>query len=268
MYPNEIFSGIDLYLIMLCVAAISAILVYRFIADRRDVGARLQNLCLFNAVASIMVGYYSAVLFQAVYNIPKYGEFRLNSQTGATFYGGLIGGAACFLAIYFIVGKIIFKNEATHVKSFWLVSDIAVPCIAIAHGFGRLGCLFAGCCHGKETDAWYGVYMSAIGKRVVPIQLYEAIVLFALFAFFTYRVLKKKTYNLPLYMGIYGVWRFFIEYARDDYRGYTFIKFLTPSQLTALVMILGAVALFVFERAINKKSADSMPLEGANDTEA
>ena len=104
--------------------------------------------------------------------------------------------------------------------------------------------------------------MSAINKRVVPIQLYEAIVLFALFGFFLYRVLKGKTYNLPLYMASYGVWRFVIEYARDDYRGYTFVEFLTPSQLTALLMIAGAVVLFIFERMIVKKRERSASDEG------
>ena len=33
MYPKEIFPGIDLYVIMLCVAAIAAIFVFRFLAD-------------------------------------------------------------------------------------------------------------------------------------------------------------------------------------------------------------------------------------------
>ena len=61
MYPHEILPGIDMYVIMLCLAAVSAIFVYRFVADKRGLGARLQNLCLFNAVASIMVGYYCAV---------------------------------------------------------------------------------------------------------------------------------------------------------------------------------------------------------------
>ena len=262
MYPKEIFPGIDLYVIMLCVAAIAAIFVFRFLADKRALSANLQNLCLFNAVASIMVGYYSAVLFQAVYNIPKYGEFRIDSRTGATFYGGLIGGAAFFLLVYFIAGKFIFKKDGEHIRELLCITDIAAPCIAIAHGFGRIGCLMAGCCHGAETDAWYGVYMSAINKRVVPIQLYEAIVLFALFGFFLYRVLRGKTYNLPLYMASYGVWRFVIEYARDDYRGYTFVEFLTPSQLTALLMIAGAVVLFVFERMIVKKRARSANDEG------
>lgn len=258
MYPKDILPGIDLYLIMLCVAAVAAIFTYRFLADKRGLGAKLQNLCLFGAVAAILVGYYSAVLFQAFYNIPKYGELRINSSTGATFYGGLIGGAAFFLALYFISGKFIFKDTKEHVKEFWTNANIAAPCIAIAHGFGRIGCLMAGCCHGSETDAWYGIYMSAIEKKVVPIQLFEALVLFGLFGLFMYRVMKGKSYNLSLYMAVYGIWRFLIEYARDDYRGYTFVEFLTPSQLTALVMIAGSVALFFFERyLIKKKTGES-----------
>ncbi len=247
MYPNEILPGIDMYVIMLCLAAVSAIVVFRILADKLKLGAKLQNLCLFNAVASIVVGYYSAVLFQAFYNIPKYGELRLDAQTGATFYGGLIGGAACFLTVYFAVGHYMFKDTKEHIKYIRTITDIGAAAIAIAHSFGRIGCLMAGCCYGKETDAWYGIYMQSIEKKVVPIQLFEAIILAALFAFFFYRTFKGKTYNLPLYMSIYGAWRFVIEYARDDYRGTTIVSFLTPSQLTALLMILGAVVLFVFE---------------------
>ena len=257
MYPKEILPGMDLYLIMLCCAAISAIVVFRVAADKLGLGARLQNLCIFNAVGAIMIGYYSAVLFQAFYNIPKYDGLRIDTQTGATFYGGLIGGALFFILIYFICGRFMFAYDKQHIKSFRTISDIAAACIAIAHGFGRLGCLMVGCCHGSETDAWYGIYMSAIGKKVVPIQLYEAIFLFALFAWFMYRVLKRKTYNLPLYMSVYGAWRFVVEYARDDYRGYTFISFLTPSQLTAIAMIIGAAVLFWLQRRGVKK-ADSV----------
>ncbi len=253
MYPNEILPGIDLYLIMLCLAAISAIVVFRIVADKRKIGARLQNLCLFNAVAAIIAGYYSAVLFQAFYNIPKYGEFRLDSQTGATFYGGLIGGAAVFLAIYFIVGHKMLGKGGEHIKSFQTITDIGAASIAVAHGFGRVGCLMAGCCHGKTTDAWYGIYMEYAGQRVVPIQLFEAIVLFAIFALLLARVLKGKTYNLPIYMGVYGVWRFVIEYARDDYRGTTIVPFLTPSQLTAVCMVIGAIIIFYFEYKFAKK---------------
>ncbi len=254
MYPNEIIWGIDLYVIMLCVAAISAMIVYRILADKRCISAELQNLCLFGAVAAIFAGYGAAVLFQAIYNIPKNNGFMLNASTGATFYGGLIGGATVFLALYFLVGNFLFKESREHIKCFWSNAGIGAACIAVAHGFGRIGCLMAGCCHGKATDAWYGVYMKSIGQKVVPIQAFEAIVLFALFAVFFFRILKGKRYNLSLYMMMYGIWRFFIEYARDDYRGYTFVSFLTPSQLTAIIMILGAVAVFVAEKQISKRN--------------
>ena len=254
MYPKEILPGIDMYVIMLTVAAVSAIAIFRILADKRRVTAKLQNLCLFAAVAAITLGYYSAVLFQALYNIPKNNGFVINASTGATFYGGLIGGAVVFLAIYFIAGRIMFGKGGAHTKELFTVLDIAAACVVIAHGFGRLGCLFAGCCHGAETEAWYGIYMSSIGKTVVPTQLFEALFLFALFALFLYRVLKGKTYDLALYMALYGIWRFFLEYARDDYRGTTLVSFVTPSQLTAIIMVLGAVALFLAQRYLVKKS--------------
>ncbi len=253
MFPQDILPGIDLYLVFLCLAAVSAIVVARLLFDKMAYKARLQNLCIFNAVAAIVVGYFSAVLFQAVYNIPKYGKFVINSQTGATFYGGLIGGAAFFLLVYFILGRRMFGKRGIHITGFFGVTDVGAACIAIAHGLGRMGCLMAGCCHGAHTDAWYGIYMPAVGDKVVPVQLYEALFLFALFALIVFRIIRKKSYNLPLYMCVYGIWRFFIEYARDDYRGFTFISFLTPSQLTAVLMVIGALALFFAQKKLMSK---------------
>ena len=261
MYPYEIFPGADLYTIMLCVAAVAAIIIYRLLADRYGMGAKLQNLCLFNAIASIVGGYYFAVLFQALYNIEKNGGFELNASTGATFYGGLIGGAAIFLSVYFMAGRIMFGKGGEHVREFFNIANIGAACIAAAHGFGRIGCLFAGCCHGAETEAWYGIYMVALEKKVVPTQLFEALFLFALFALLLIRVLKNQNFNLPIYMCAYGIWRFFIEYARNDYRGSTFVSALTPSQLTAIFMVVGSVAVFLVEYFWRKKIGESKPLE-------
>lgn len=261
MYPYPLFWEIDLYTIFLCVGIIGAILSFRFLSDKLNLYWKLQNFVVIVAFASIVVGYLSAVLFQAFYDIESRGRFIIDAQTGATFYGGLIGGAACFIAFYFGVGHFIFRG-GEHKKSFFWVADIAASSIAIAHGFGRIGCLMAGCCHGRICDEWYAVYMPAIGAKAVPIQLYEALFLFALFAFFVYRVVKKKSCNLPLYMALYGAWRFVIEYFRSDDRGSTFIGFLSPSQLTALIMIVGAVALFFVQRAIMKKYVRSEIEEG------
>ncbi len=254
MYPYEILPGIDLYVICLSLAALSAVIVYRFMADRAKIGAKLQNLCIFTAVGAIAFGYLSAVVFQAFYNIKKYGKFVINSSTGATFYGGLIGGALFFLLIYFLVGKKIFP-DGRHKKSFFTIADIAACCIAIAHALGRIGCLMVGCCYGKVTDAWYGIYMVDLGVKVIPTQLFESIFLMILFAVFLLMIKNKKTYCLQIYLCAYGVWRFVIEYLRDDYRGSTIIEATTPSQLTAIFMVAAAVLLIVLQRKIQTAGA-------------
>ncbi len=249
MYPYQIIAGLDLYSILLCVAVIAAMVIYRTMADRIGIKAKLQNLCVYTAVAAVIGGYFSAVLFQAFYNIKKYGRFILNSQTGATFYGGLIGGAAIFLLIYFIAGGRIFKSRE-HLAGFFDVADAAACSISLAHAIGRIGCLMAGCCHGMRTDKWFGIYMVDLGYKVVPIQLFEAIFLAFLCLFFVLWIRAKKTYCLQIYMIVYGAWRFAVEYLRDDYRGTTFVEFLTPSQLTALFMILGGVVLILLQRKL------------------
>ncbi len=259
MYPYSIIWGIDLYTIFLCIGIIAALLTFRFFSDRKNMFWKLQNFTVITAVISIVGGYGSAVLFQGLYNFlaDTSKGFVLNNRTGSTFYGGLIGGAATFLLIYFVVGAFLFKDKI-HIKSFFNVTDIAAASIAVAHGFGRLGCFMAGCCHGALTDEWYGVYFVSYKVRAVPIQLFEAIFLFILFGFFCYRIVKGKSCNLPIYMMLYGVWRFAIEFFRGDDRGATIVSFLTPSQLIASLMIIGSVALFIGERYIEKKQRSSV----------
>lgn len=261
MYPYSIIWGIDLYTILLCVGIIAALLTFRIFSDRKKMYWRLQNFTVITAVLAITGGYGSAVLFQGFYNFlaDTSKGFELNNRTGSTFYGGLIGGVAAFLLIYFCIGAFLFKDKI-HIKSFFDVTDIAAASITVAHGFGRLGCLMAGCCHGAPTDAWYGIYFVSYKVKAVPIQLFESIFLFALFGFFCYRIVKKKSCNLPLYMILYGSWRFVIEFFRGDDRGATVVSFLTPSQLIAALMIIGSVALFIGERYIEKKWAKASEL--------
>lgn len=245
MYPQSIIGDIDLYTILLCIGIVAAILVYRKAADIMNVGAKLFNFTLFCAFISIVVGLSSAVLFQALYNIGERGAFIIDKSTGATFAGGLIGGASTFLLIYFIFGKRIDKSYKKEAMSIVNAAACSIPA---AHGFGRLGCLMAGCCYGKPTDAFYGMYMHDLGYKVVPVQLFEAIFLFILF-FVLFSVLKKqKKYTMSLYLTSYGIWRFFAEFMRDDDRGASIIKALSPSQLISIIMLFLGIVLFISER--------------------
>ena len=147
---------------------------------------------------------------QAVYNMLDGGRFEIVNNTGATFYGGLIGGAGLFIGVYFLVGHFWLKPREA-VENFPHLSEIAAGSIAVAHGFGRLGCLFAGCCHGKETNAWYGVYHTNIHATVVPVQLFEALFLFALCGYLTWRLIKGRKNNLANYLIAYAMWRYLAE---------------------------------------------------------
>ncbi len=258
MYPYDIIpgvKGVNMYVILICLGIVACFLVFSKLSDKLHIRAKIHNLALIGGVVGIGAGLGASVLFQALYNIAKLGHFEINNQTGATFYGGLIGGAAAFLAIYFLVGRFVIKDKIYLTSFFPLISCIA-PAIAIAHGFGRLGCLFAGCCHGKLTEAFCGIMMHGdMGyERYVPVQLFEAIFLFVLSAYLIYRAIDRQKYNFAIYIVAYGVWRFVIEYARADYRGSTFVSFLTPSQLVAIVLIAAGIMLGLIEKLTDKKS--------------
>ena len=142
-------------------------------------------------------------------------------------------------------------------KGIWYLLRIAPISICIAHGFGRIGCLFAGCCYGHQTDAWYGIHNEVLGYNTVPIQLYESIFLFTLAIVMTLLLILKQKDNMAVYLVSYGIWRFVIEYFRADYRG-DFIPGLSPSQFWSIIMVLAGIAIFFVYRHFDKK------IEGKN----
>ena len=262
MYPYEIIFGMDLYAILISVGVIVCMLFIRLQADWRGIKAKLQNLILFNTIAAVVLGYGAAVLLQAFYNYMAKGTFEIVNSTGATFYGGLIGGTAMFIVIYFVAGRFLFP-DGYHTRGFRTVSDLAPAAIAVAHGFGRLGCLMAGCCYGAESDAWYAVEMVHLGYKVVPVQLFEALFLFALSGILLFLFKKGKRYEMPIYMIAYACWRFVAELMRNDYRGATVVDFLSPSQLISVLLLAGGLVLLGIELYVDgKRKTDSREGDG------
>ena len=263
MYPYELFLDVTLYDIMVAIGVIAAFAVFVLYAGKVNLPKQIQVLVLISAIVGVVLGFAAAGLVQSIYFWIENGKFVWR---GMTFYGGLLGGAAFFLGTYFLGGYLMFKKSQTpnlHKDNAMLTFSIAACSIVIAHAIGRIGCLTAGCCHGQifQEKRWYTLpilHISTGGELLyteyaVPVPLFEMFFLLGLFALLSWRALTKKGDALPLYMIIYGVWRFVIEYARADDRGETFIKFLTPSQLTAILMILGGIALLVVYYKVIKK---------------
>ncbi len=270
MYPEAILTLYDIFIL---VGVVAAFLLADRLTQKKGFSVALQRVVILAALAAVVLGYGSAVLFQAFYNFLETGTFEIANDTGATFYGGLIGGVIVFLLVYFLLGRRNCENRE-EVRRFSDMADIGACCVPLAHAFGRLGCLMAGCCHGAETDAWYGIRMWVEvdpvnhlydWRTVVPVQLFESIFLFllagALLALFYKNTGKHKFPLLPVYLAGYGIWRFFIEFARTDDRGATVVSFLSPSQLIALILIAVGVAYFlVWFFRFRKRSAQT---EGA-----
>lgn len=251
MYPYYIIGDIDLYSICIMLAVVAAIAVYRICADRAKINAKLFNFTLICALFSIVLGFVSSVLFQAIYNIRERGGFIIDSETGATFAGGLIGGAATFFFIYFVFGK---KFDCK--KNFRRVLDCAACAVPSAHFFGRIGCLMSGCCYGKPTDSPIGIHMVNLGYKVIPTQLFEAIFLLILASVLIFLLFKGKAHIMELYMLSYGVFRFIIEFFRGDDRGTLFSGLLSPSQIVSILLIIGSATLYFTSKKHKEEAVD------------
>ena len=246
MYPYDLIFGLGLYELLAAGGIFCAMVMFRHLSEQRGLSVRLHNFVLADAVLTVVGGYFSAVFLQACYNFLADGTFRLNADTGSTFLGGLLGGILLFLTVYFAAGHFYFP-DGQHLRSFPLVADLFAVCLPAAHGFGRLGCLMAGCCHGHPAE--WGLYHANLGERVIPVQLFEALFLAGLCAFLWHSTAKRRGTGLALYLCGYGVWRFFAEFLRADDRGATLVEFLSPSQLTSVLLIAaGLVILFIRKR--------------------
>lgn len=246
MLPEPIFWNVHMYGVMIAIGILCAFAVLFLYAKKRTVDSKFKDFIFYNGLASTAVGFGFSTLFQATYNYIENPAAGFQFGSGMTFIGGLIGGVVCFMSVYFVFRK-HYNTRLYEVISI-------LPCsILVAHAFGRIGCLFAGCCYGKETDSFLGVTFPQLDSPVHPTQLYEAAFLLVMFAVCSYLVLKKDyKHNLSLYLISYGIFRFLIEYLRGDARG-ELVGFITPSQFWSVFMILAGVAMmFVMNHILNK----------------
>ena len=246
MYP-KLFNVIDSYNLMIIVGVIASILIcYLYFKHIKMTTSFILDLTL-TIIVAVFFGVIFACLFENLYEFildPKNYKFTF----GLTFYGGLFGGVISFILMY------IFYIRKRNGKTIDKICIIAPSAMTIAHAFGRVGCFLAGCCYGKETNEWYGIYFESLGKKVIPTQLYEAIFLFILSFILIYLAFKKNfKYNFIIYITSYSIWRFLIEFLRDDPRG-AFLGIFSPSQVWSIILFCMVVPLYFFlNRYIFKK---------------
>jgi phosphatidylglycerol:prolipoprotein diacylglycerol transferase len=191
-------------------------------------------------------------------------ELLTLARSGGVFYGGLIAGTA--VAIWYIR-----RNGLP----LWKTLDVLAPSIALGHVAGRVGCLCAGCCFGKPTDVPWGVTFTDphVGQTLGtplhvplhPTQLYEAgaelLILGVLLASERAERRRFPGRTFLLYIALYAISRFVIEFFRGDQRGQ--VGVLSTSQfISVLLAPLALIMLFHLYRRV-AGSAAALPRASA-----
>ena len=163
--------------------------------------------------------------------------------SGGVFYGGLIAGV--LFAVWYI---------RLHHLPFWKVVDVYSPAISLGLGVGRIGCFAAGCCYGKPTTSAWGVVFRdpfsheisgvPLGIPLYPTQPIMSLTSLSISAILMWRYSRKSRDGeiFVLYLALYAVARFFIEFLRgDEDRGFVFHHLLSTSQFIAILAFATAV---------------------------
>lgn len=239
---NDITIGpvtIHMYGVMMAVGFLAALAMSLYRGKKKNMNEDIIWGIFFCAIIGGMAG--SRILYYIV-EIPRIIEdpsILWNFKNGYVVYGGVIGG----ILTSYIYCRI--KKE-----TFMPYFDLVMPAVSFAQGFGRIGCFFAGCCYGRETDAWYGIVfhnskLAPNDVKLIPTQLISSAGDFLICGILLlYAAKKPKSGRVAsLYLMLYGVGRFAVEFLRNDYRGT--VGILSTSQFISIGVVALGILLYV-----------------------
>ena len=215
-------------------------------------------------------------------------------EGGLVFYGGFILAftAECIYAKWPTVRRRLLGmkekqpadgSESRKDISILALLDILGPAMALAHAFGRISCFMQGCCFGKPApqDFPFAVRFpvgSAAAYRypsllpgtsgsvpVYPVQLFESAgnILMCIILLLLLRKRKYAGTIGGVYLILYGVMRFLIEFMRGDHTDS--ILGLTPSQFIAVaIAIPGGIIVTCVARSLGRKQEKKHAGESAD----
>jgi phosphatidylglycerol:prolipoprotein diacylglycerol transferase len=226
---------IPIYLVVMSLA-FSLSIVYFY---KRAIKLNLPPKISTEISIMVMIGaFLGSRLFHIVFEYPQYYindpvEVFKVYKGGFVFYGGLIGG---LLTSYLFVKKI--KQNYLN----WL--DCSAPVLSLGYIIGRIGCIFAGCCFGRECDLPWAIQFpqgveAPANILLHPTQVYS--ILIECSVWFSLFIIEKKK---PMKSGsLFAVWlllhsagRLVVEQYRGDFRGEPVLG-LSVSSLISLILI-------------------------------
>lgn len=199
---------------------------------------KIFNMIIFTVIGGILGGKVLYIITELNYVMSDPSIIIREFGNGFVIYGAIIGGG---MTLY-----LYCKKNRWNVLE---ILDMVVPGVALAQGFGRIGCFLAGCCYGRETNLAIGVEfpkesLAPTGVHLHPTQIYSSIFDFALGIFLIYYA-KKQNKNgkvVAAYLIIYSIGRFFVEMLRNDPRGE--VGMLSTSQFISIITLIVGLIIY------------------------
>lgn len=250
---NDLFTigpiTVHAYGLMIGIGIIAAFIAAHIRAERKGLESeKIMDLIL----TCVVVGFACAKLLYWITiweDIVANPSVMLNFGSGFVVYGGIIGG---------IVGGYAFCHFNKY--SFIRYADLLLPSVALAQGFGRIGCAIAGCCYGAETTCFCAVIYtnSALAPNGVPLIPTQAISAGLNFLHFAVLVLIASKCKIPgvvtgCYLIFYSIGRFCIEMFRGDLiRGQ--VGVVSTSQFISLFVVVAGIAVIASSLWLNARA--------------
>ncbi|OGW88647.1 MAG: prolipoprotein diacylglyceryl transferase [Omnitrophica bacterium RIFCSPLOWO2_01_FULL_50_24] len=222
------------YGVMVAIGVWAAVTVLRRNAAKAGLD---RDLAVNLALAVIFFGFAGARLFYVFLFWEYFSHVPLQIvqiwKGGIVLYGGMAGGLAALWVVTKMKGQSFLE---------WL--DLFLPPIALAQGFGRIGCFLNGCCYGTASSLPWAVSFPFLEGRVHPTQLYESLFCFALAAFLLVLWGKRPKPGVvsAAYFFGYALGRFVLELVRGD-NPKLVLGLTLPQAVSVLVMVLSVFLL-------------------------
>jgi phosphatidylglycerol:prolipoprotein diacylglycerol transferase len=227
MWPR--IGPIPTYSIFYIIGILSHYLISFLLAGRLGLRHRVW------IAVSLCYNFGMIVGAKALYDI-QHSQFDFGALLSISHYmqGGLWGGLLVYLCLSVPLVLVLTNHR-------WVALDLIALAIPIPWIFAKLGCLFNGCCYGRECSLPWAITFpegaagAPAGIPLHPTQIYEILVVLCIIGVFL--ILKRRWGSgtmLLWFLILYGFGRAATEIWRGDIDHHLYIGPLTLSQLICL----------------------------------
>jgi prolipoprotein diacylglyceryltransferase len=196
----------------------------------------------------------------------------MHTQGQAAFGGIVVVASLLTFRVVFVISRRLFGHVRLVLLEYLLITlavtalvlaamstpvlaglDAWILAMVLVLAVGRVGCLMAGCCHGRVAARgvaypwlrWAGAPRCLEHVTLMPVQGYESALLALIFAvgLLLFTLPHRPGDILVFFLGAYGAGRFGLEFLRGDSRPY--LRGFSEAQWICLALILSIATLWI-----------------------